>query len=61
MKAKAVGIVVGAGLLGVCALAAGKGRSMRERCRETCAPAADEGSSEQGEAQRGCGPAACRK
>lgn len=55
MKAKAVGIVVGAGLLGAAALAAGKGRSMHECCREACARAAEKGSSEKGEVCR-CGP-----
>jgi hypothetical protein len=73
MKAKTVGIAAGAGFLGLSAVAASKGKSMHERCRETFTRMAgqvpsDEGkgdrcgpSSEESGAEKGCGPTACRK
>jgi hypothetical protein len=73
MKAKTVGVAAGAGFLGLSAVAASKGKSMHERCKEAFTRMAGEGPSDQGkghhcgpsseesEADKGCGPAACRK
>lgn len=73
MKAKTVGIVAGAGLLGIGAVAANRGKAMHQRCKEACARMADQGSTkddgthrcapspEEAEPHQGCGPAACRK